>query len=289
MKCNQCPRMCNVERSEKLGYCGANQDIKTAFIGLHKWEEPIISGETGSGAVFFSGCNLRCVFCQNYQLSHDDYGSVISKEELVENMLQLQQQGATNINLVTATHYANILPEIIINAKKQGLYIPIVYNCGGYESVESLKKLEGIVDVYLPDYKYSDMNLAQLLSSAKDYPIVALEAITEMKRQQANDVIEDGLMKKGVIIRHLLLPNCLKNSRNVLNNIIDNFGNETYVSLMSQYFPPKEFDKSLAFLNRRITKIEQNRLYDYFFSLNFINGYVQQLSSADKKYVPIWT
>ncbi len=320
MKCFLCPRKCGADREKQTGFCGVPDDIIVGNIGVHKWEEPVIGGDGGSGAVFFCGCNLRCSYCQNFEISHGDFsrflpsnenptctecvnggfyteksglriskktvGKVISAEEIADRLVFMQENGANCADFVTPTQYGNRIPEIVTLARKRGLTVPVVYNCGGYEDRETLKTLEDYVDVYLPDYKYADGSIAKKLSFAEDYPTVALKAIEEMKRQKS-DVIENGLMKKGVLIRHLVLPSLLNNSRKVLDSIKENFGTETYVSLMSQYFPP-DIPIGEAYLCRRLTRLEKNRIEDYFFSLGFNNGYVQELCSADKKYVPVW-
>lgn len=319
MKCDLCPRGCNVDRDNAVGFCGVGNEIIVANIGIHRWEEPIIGGEGGSGAVFFCGCNLKCVYCQNFEISHPYMGSLcrecnesacedkravsassncnknaaanrfgfkIKPEELAERLIEMQESGAACIDFVTPTHYSHIIPSVVTLARKRGLTLPIVCNCGGYERVETLKMLEDFVDVYLPDFKYSDAALAKRLSGAEDYPKAALKAIAEMKRQKS-DVLENGLMKMGVLIRHLVIPSLLGNSRGVLDAIRENFGVDTYVSLMSQYFPPEK-PLTEQFLCRRLTKREKQRIEDYFFSLGFTNGFVQELCSADKKYVPVW-
>lgn len=319
MKCYLCPRKCGVDREVSAGFCGVGNDIIVGNVGIHKWEEPIIGGSGGSGAVFFCGCNLRCVYCQNFEISHGEFsrffcgaessetfssghafrtepsgmrislkpvGYKVSSEEIAEKLVEMQLNGAECADFVTPTHYSDKITEIVSEARKRGLTVPVVYNCGGYEDCETLKKLEDFVDVYLPDFKYADGELSRRLSGARDYPEVALKAITEMKRQK-KDVIGNGKMKSGVLIRHLVLPSLLNNSRKVLDLIKENFGTETYVSLMSQYFPP-EIPIGEVCLNRKLTRLEKNRIEDYFFSLGFNNGFVQELCSADKKYVPVW-
>lgn len=257
---------------------------KIARAGLHHFEEPCLSGERGSGTIFFSGCNLRCLFCQNYEISHEGKGLDVSESELVSLMLYLQKIGAHNVNLVTPSNYTNLLKDTLKVAKRQ-LKIPIVWNSSGYETVQNLKKLEGLVDIYLPDFKYSDNVLAWEYSHAKGYREVALEAIKEMRRQQPEDVFDsDGMMKKGVIVRHLVLPCALENTRGVLQDI-SSIDDTMYVSLMGQYFP------TLAVLNhpilsRRITDDEYDRATQMFFDAGLQNGFSQELDSATEEYVP---
>lgn len=257
---------------------------KIARVGLHHFEEPCLSGERGSGTIFFSGCNLRCLFCQNYEISHEGKGLEVSESELVSLMLYLQKIGAHNVNLVTPSNYANFLKDTLKVAKRQ-LKIPIVWNSSGYETVQNLKKLEGLVDIYLPDFKYSDNDLAWEYSHAKRYREVALEAIKEMRRQQPEDVFDsDGMMKKGVIVRHLVLPCALENTRGVLQDI-SSIDDTMYVSLMGQYFPtPAVLNHPI--LSRRITDDEYDRATQMFFDAGLQNGFSQELDSATEEYVP---
>ena len=257
---------------------------KIARLGLHHFEEPCLSGESGSGTIFFSGCNLRCLFCQNYEISHEGKGLEVSESELVSLMLYLQKIGAHNVNLVTPSNYTNFLKDTLKVAKRQ-LKIPIVWNSSGYETVQNLKKLEGLVDIYLPDFKYSDNDLAWEYSHAKGYREVALEAIKEMRRQQPEDVFDsDGMMKKGVIVRHLVLPCALENTRGVLQDI-SSIDDTMYVSLMGQYFPtPAVLNHPI--LSRRITDDEYDRATQMFFDAGLQNGFSQELDSATEEYVP---
>lgn len=257
---------------------------KIARAGLHHFEEPCLSGERGSGTIFFSGCNLRCLFCQNYEISHEGKGLEVSESELVSLMLYLQQIGAHNVNLVTPSNYTNSLKDTLKVAKRQ-LKIPIVWNSSGYETVQNLKKLEGLVDIYLPDFKYSDNDLAWEYSHAKGYREVAVEAIKEMRRQQPDDVFDrDGMMKKGVIVRHLVLPCALENTRGVLQDI-SSIDDTMYVSLMGQYFPtPAVLNHPI--LSRRITEDEYDQATQMFFDAGLQNGFSQELDSATEEYVP---
>ena len=257
---------------------------KIARVGLHHFEEPCLSGDRGSGTIFFSGCNLRCLFCQNYEISHGGSGLEVSEEELIYCMQYLQDIGAHNINLVTPTNYANLLINTLKKAKPQ-LKVPVVWNSSGYETAKSLSKLEGLVDIYLPDFKYADDDLAWRYSHAKGYKDIAVGAIREMKRQCPHDVFDgDGMMTLGVIVRHLVLPDALKNTKGVLKEIADIDKNMT-VSLMGQYFPTPAVvdDKTLG---RRLTQSEYDEAVDAFFEAGLSNGFCQELESAKEEYVP---
>jgi len=257
---------------------------KIARAGLHHFEEPCISGDRGSGTIFFSGCSLVCLFCQNYEISHDKKGLEIGEEELVSLMHYLVDIGAHNINLVTPSHYAAKLAQTLGRAKPD-IPIPIVWNSSGYETVANLKKLEGLVDIYLPDFKYSDDELAFEYSRAKGYFAIANAAISEMRRQQPRDVFDkDGMMQKGVIVRHLVLPNAIDNTAGVLRAIAD-IDSDMFVSLMGQYFPTKNVENH-AILSRRITEEEYEAAADAFFAAGLKNGFSQELSSAKEEYVP---
>lgn len=282
-KCFACPRKCGADRSVSQGFCRSGSNFRIARAALHFWEEPCISGENGSGTVFFSGCNLKCVYCQNYDVSHNCFGKDISDKRLLEIFGELKAQGANNINLVNPTHYAERLASLLKDNKPD---LPIVYNTSGYESVETLKKLEGIVDIYLTDLKYCDDEVSLKYSFADDYFKTALAAIKEMKRQQSFDEFDNrGIMKKGVIIRNLILPGNVSQSIKVLDAIADNFGQKTIVSLMSQYTPFGEAEKYPP-LNRRITRREYKIMMDHLDSLGFENVFVQQISSAKEEYIP---
>ena len=286
-KCILCPFECNVDREHgKKGRCKAGKNIKIAKYSLHFDEEPCISGKEGSGTVFFSDCNLKCKFCQNYEISCEGKGKEISEEELSNIFLSLQEQKANNINLVTAVPYVPKIIEAIKIAKSKGLNIPILYNTSGYEKVETLKMLEGYIDIYLPDFKYFDNNLAYRLSNVKDYKEVALKAILEMKRQVGtNKYNEKGLLQKGMIIRHLVLPNNIQNSKDVLKLIKKELGDDVYISLMAQYFPTYKalLDEEI---NRKLTRKEYSKIEQYLYKLNLKNGYIQTLEEDERKYVP---
>lgn len=257
---------------------------KIARVGLHHFEEPCLSGERGSGTIFFSGCNLRCLFCQNFEISHGGKGLEVSEKQLVSLMLYLQDSGAHNINLVTPSNYTNLLKDTLKIAKSQ-LKIPIVWNSSGYETVQNLKKLDGLVDIYLPDFKYSDDDLAWQYSHAKGYRKIAFDAISEMRRQQPDDVFgDDGMMQKGVIVRHLVLPGALENTKGVLQDI-SSIDDTMYVSLMGQYFPTPNVENH-PILSRRITEDEYDQATQAFFDAGLQNGFSQELDSATEEYVP---
>ena len=257
---------------------------KIARVGLHHFEEPCLSGERGSGTIFFSGCNLRCLFCQNFEISHGGKGLEASEKQLVSLMLYLQDSGAHNINLVTPSNYTNLLKDTLKIAKSQ-LKIPIVWNSSGYETVQNLKKLDGLVDIYLPDFKYSDDDLAWQYSHAKGYRKVAFDAISEMRRQQPADLFDgDGMMQKGVIVRHLVLPGALENTKGVLQDI-SSIDDTMYVSLMGQYFPTPNVENH-PILSRRITEDEYDQATQAFFDAGLQNGFSQELDSATEEYVP---
>lgn len=282
MICNQCPRKCNVERSKTVGRCGVGENFKLARASLHFWEEPCISGKNGSGTVFFSGCNLGCVFCQNYEISHRKIGREVNADELIKIFESLIEKGANNINLVNPTHYALQLADVLSKWKSP---VPIVYNSSGYESVETLKILDGLVDIYLPDFKYISSEKARKYSFAEDYPEVAMLALKEMKRQVGADVFdESGLMKKGMIIRHLVLPSNTNASIKALDYLAENYA-DTYISVMAQYTPCGNltgYDE----INRKLTKREYNKIVDYILSLGLDKIFIQDLSSSGDRFIP---
>ncbi|MCI6432710.1 MAG: radical SAM protein [Oliverpabstia sp.] len=287
--CTLCPRMCRVDRdSGQKGYCRMDSTVRGARAALHMWEEPCISGEKGSGAVFFSGCTLGCVFCQNRQIADGTCGKEISVERLSDIFLELQEKGAANINLVTASHF--VLPVIpaLEYAKSRGLKIPVVYNTGGYEKVETLRMLEGIVDVWLPDFKYMDSKLSEKYSRAKDYPEVAARALEEMVRQAGNCIFDEaGYIQKGVIVRHLILPGHTEDSKAVLQYLYETYKNKIYISVMNQYTPlPHTAD--MPPLNRKVTKREYDRVLDYALSLGIEQGYFQEGETAEESFIPLF-
>lgn len=282
MGCNLCPRQCNADRANSVGFCGMGDKIKAARAMLHHWEEPCISGSNGSGAVFFSGCVLRCCYCQNYKISAGGEGKEITTVRLAEIFMELKEQGAHNINLVNPTHF---VPQIIkaIDTVKDELDIPVVYNTGGYERVETLKMLEGYVDIYLPDVKYYSEEAAKL-SAAPHYFETAMAAVEEMLRQTGKPVFEGELLKKGTVVRHLVLPNYYKDSIEVIRRIGERFGKDILFSLMSQYTPfyKAKDDKKM---NRRITTFEYNKVLDAVIEAGLV-GFMQERSSAKEEYTP---
>ena len=286
-KCKICPHNCGVNRlNGNIGRCKSNGNIKLAMASIHNFEEPCISGENGSGTVFFSNCNMNCVFCQNYKISQQGLGREISIEELAEIFIDEQNKNAENINLVTPTMYVYHIIEAIKIAKNKGLKIPIVYNSNGYENVETIKKLKGYIDIYLPDLKYYDDDLAFKYSGVKNYFENATSAIKEMYNQVGSPVLdENGMMKKGLIIRHLVLPNNLQNSKDVLKWINDNIDKKVFVSVMAQYFPTNKA-KDFPEINRKLTKEEYEEIENYLYSLDLDNGYIQELGEHEEEYVP---
>ena len=286
-ECRLCPRNCGVNRDNAFGACQVSSKVKIARAALHFWEEPCISGENGSGAVFFSGCPLHCVFCQNEEISHGKVGTEVSVEQLADIYLKLQQQGANNINLVTGSQY---IPDIINSVKMarlKGLTIPIVYNTSGYEKVEAIKALEGIVDVYLPDFKYMDSALAKKYSHAADYPEIAKAAIDEMVRQIGEVAFdENGLIRKGVIVRQLLLPGHVKDAKEIVGYLHGKYGNNIYISLMSQFTPMAHIKDNYPELFRRVTKREYNSFVDYALSIGVENAFIQDRRVAKESFIP---
>lgn len=282
-KCDLCPHNCKVNRSISIGRCKATDKAKVALSSLHFFEEPCISGENGSGTVFFSNCNMGCVFCQNYKISSKGFGVEIEVEKLTEIFLNLQAKKANNINLVTPTIYAKQIKEAIILAKQKGLKLPIIYNSSGYESVETLKELEGYIDVYLPDFKYANNELGEKYSRVKNYYDYCLPAIKEMYRQVGDpELDENGLIKRGLIIRHLILPNNIENTKKVIETITQNFPPEVYISLMAQYFPAGDA-KNIPELNRKISQEEYKKIEQYVEKLNIQNRLHTRPSVSTKK------
>lgn len=287
--CTLCPRECHVNRNAgEIGYCGQTAVLTAARAALHFWEEPCLSGTNGSGAVFFNGCNLRCVYCQNHEIAQGLSGRAITASRLCEIFLELQEKGAHNINLVTPTHFVPQIITALQTAKKQGLSIPVVYNSSSYEKTETLKKLDGLVDIYLPDMKYFDSALSGQYSHAPDYFEKAAAAIAEMVRQTGSPVFTDGpdsLMQKGVIVRHLLLPGCEKDSRHILRYLHETYQNNIYVSIMNQYTPLSQV-KNIPELNRKISAREYEKIIDYAISIGIENGFIQEGETASESFIP---
>ncbi len=285
-ECRICPRSCGVDRaSGDVGFCGAGNSAKIGLYSLHHWEEPCISGENGSGTVFFSHCNMKCVFCQNYDISSNHQGKTVSIAELTDIFLKLQAMGANNINLVTPTHYLFDIIPALENAKQGGLSLPIIYNTSGYERVESLKMLDGLVDIYMPDFKYWRSSFAGKYSACPDYPEIVKPAIAEMYRQVGKPVIEKSLMKKGLIVRHLLLPDMLYDAIKIVEYLYQTYGDDIYISLMSQYTPlPQVAD--IPELNKKVGVKEYEVLCDYAAKIGITNAFIQEGSAASESFIP---
>ena len=285
MSCNVCPRNCDIDRKVGVGFCGQSERVRISKVMFHHYEEPIISGEEkskGSGTIFFSGCNLKCVFCQNYRISHQNKGKNITIKKLAKIFKKLERKGALNINLVTPSHFSLQIVEALKIYKPK---IPIVWNSNGYETEETIEQLKDYVDVFLVDFKYSSNDLAKRYSNAENYVQNAKKAVLKMRELQPKDLIENGLMKKGMIVRHLILPNCSADSLRCLDFISNNLGNNTIVSLMSQYYPCFKAD-NFEEINRTITPLEYKRVMNYAIKLGMENCFIQELTSSSEKYTP---
>ncbi len=284
--CCLCPRECHVNRLKgKKGYCGQTAEIRAARAALHMWEEPCISGDAGSGAVFFTGCTLGCVYCQNRQIADGTVGKAVSEERLADIYLELQEQGAWNINLVTAGHFAPAVIRSLDLAKRQGLQIPVVYNTSSYEKVDTLKRLEGYIDIYLPDLKYMDTALAGKYSFAPDYPKVAAAALKEMVRQAGDAQFEGDQMKKGVIVRHLVLPGLADASKSVIRYLYETYKDRVYISILNQY-TPMPYLKKYPELNRKVNEEEYDAVVDFAISIGVENGFIQEGDTAQESFIP---
>ncbi|MFO7660173.1 MAG: radical SAM protein [Candidatus Cloacimonadaceae bacterium] len=280
--CRICPHNCGIDRYQTTGFCQATAEVKVNLAQLHFGEEPVLSGTGGSGTIFFSHCNLRCVFCQNHTISHLGWGKIASENEIIDMMLKLQDKGAHNINLVTPTHYSVQLAAILHKAREEGLRLPIVWNSNAYEKVETLKAMEGLIDIYLPDLKYAGNEYSKLYSNAEDYPATARKAIIEMFRQAGNLFCDaDNIAQKGLIVRLLVMPNGVAGVSESLKWIDDNLGNEVFISLMAQYYPAWQADK-FPQINRGITDREYQEVLDTMEKLDFNNGFMQELSCSDE-------
>lgn len=286
--CILCPRNCGTNRMAGYsGYCGESNTVRIARAALHMWEEPVISGSNGSGTVFFTGCNLKCIFCQNASIAANEVGKAVSTKELADIFMNLQAQGAHNINLVTPSHYVPQVAETIRIAKERGLTIPIVYNSSSYEKAETLQLLDGLVNIYLPDFKYMDAGFAGAYSKAEDYPEIARMAIAEMFRQVGQPVFEEetGLMQKGVIVRHLLMPGAVGNAKAVIDEVYNTYGDDVFISLMNQYTPMKEFEE-YPNLNRKVTQREYERVVQYALDKGVVNAFIQEGETAQESFIP---
>lgn len=286
-KCQICPHECKVNRMQgRIGRCKCNDKIKIALTSVHMYEEPSISGQNGSGTVFFSNCNMNCIFCQNYEISQNGKGQEIETSKLAEIFIDLQNKNVHNINLVTPTTYVYEIIEAIKIARQQGLKIPIIYNSNGYEKVETLKKLEGYIDIYLPDLKYYSNEMSKKYSKVNNYFEIAKEAIKEMINQVGTPIFnEEGIIQKGVMIRHLVLPNHLQNSKNILKWIKENIDENVYINVMAQYFPTYKAKEDVL-INRKLTRREYKEIQKYFYLLDFKYGYMQELGEHEEEYVP---
>lgn len=286
--CKLCPRNCGVNRKNNIGFCGQSDKLYAARAALHMWEEPCISGEQGSGTVFFTGCNLRCVYCQNRQIAVGGTGFEITAKRLSEIFLKQQENGAHNINLVTPTHYVPHIIEALDMVRGKSLTIPVLYNCGGYESVETLKLLRGYVDIYMPDFKYMDKTIAKKYSNAEDYPEMAKLAIEEMVLQSGGCVFdENGIMKKGVIVRHLVLPSYVQNSMQVIKYLHQTYGQKIYMSIMNQYTPMPYVSKYPE-INRTVTEAEYDEVINYAVQIGVENAFVQEGTAARESFIPLF-
>ena len=285
--CNICPHKCGVNRLNGIkGRCKCDNKIKIALASVHNYEEPCISGKNGSGTVFFSNCNLNCIYCQNYEISQLGKGKEITIEHLAQIFIKQQEKNVNNINLVTPTMYVPQIIEAIKIARKKGLNIPIIYNSNGYENVETIKKLNGYIDIYLPDLKYYSNEIAKKYSKIDNYFETAISAIKEMQKQVGNPIFnEEGIIQKGVIIRHLILPHHLLNTKNILKYVKENFDENTYISIIAQYFPTYKA-KEDKLINRKLTKKEYKEIENYLYLLNLKNGYIQELGEHEEEYVP---
>lgn len=284
MNCNICPRKCNVNREDKLGFCKMSNTLKIARASLHMWEEPCISGENGSGTVFFTGCTLKCVFCQNRDIATYNKGKEITIERLSNIFIELMDKGANNINLVTLTHYVPQIIKAINLAKSKGMNLPILYNTSGYESIDTLKMLDGIVDIYLPDFKYYSDDIAKKYSNVGNYVETAKLALQEMTRQIGKAKFDNGIMTRGVIVRHLILPSYSEDSKKVIKYLYETYGDDIYISIMNQYTPFRM--ENYKELNRKVTTYEYKKVVDYAIKLGVTNGFIQEGSAASESFIP---
>ena len=287
-KCMLCPRNCGADRTKTTGFCGQSDKLYAARASLHMWEEPCISGESGSGTVFFTGCNLVCVYCQNREIANEHIGFEITAERLAEIFLEQQDRGANNINLVTPTHYAPHIIRALDMVRGKLLKIPVLYNCGGYESVETLKMLEGYIDIYMPDFKYMDGEIAKKYSNAADYPEAAKAAVAEMVRQTGKCRFdENGIMQRGTLVRNLVLPSYTENSKQVIEYLYNTYGGSIYMSIMNQYTPMQNI-KAYPELNRTVTAAEYDAVVDFAVELGVENAFVQEGGAVSESFIPLF-
>jgi putative pyruvate formate lyase activating enzyme len=285
MKCNLCPRKCNVDRSKERGFCNMGDKMKVARYSLHMWEEPCISGDKGSGTIFFVGCNLKCIYCQNYKLiDNDNIGREVSIDEFSDICLELQEKGAYNINIVTGTHFIPLIRDGIVKSRENGLSIPIVYNTSSYENVDALKELDGLVDIYLPDLKYYDDKIASKYSMCNNYFEYATKAIDEMYRQVGKYMIKNGIMTKGVIVRHLMLPGHLEDSKKIIKYLYDKYKDNIYISIMNQYTPVNKtkYDN----LNHKVDDKDYDELINYALDIGVKNAFIQEGETQSESFIP---
>ncbi len=287
--CAVCPRHCQIDRTKnQTGFCHAPLLPKIALVSTHFWEEPPISGTKGSGTIFFSHCNLHCVFCQNHEISEGGFGKEITIERLAEIFLEQQAKGLHNINLVSPTHFIPQIAMALRQSKNGGLNIPVIYNSNGYEDIEGLRLLDGLIDIYLPDFKYWDDGIARGYSSAPNYAAITSKAILEMRRQVPQDIFDEhGILQKGLMVRHLVLPSHYRDSFQILDWIKETLGTDTYVSLLSQY-TPMHHANTIKALSRKLTTFEYEKVTEYFLNIGLKNGFMQKKSSATSDYTPIF-
>ncbi len=283
-KCMLCPRNCGVNRYKTIGYCGSNSDLMISYYSLHMWEEPLLSGDNGSGTIFFTNCNLRCIFCQNDKISHDGYGKVVSLDRLKEIMLNLQDKGAHNINLVTPTHYVPHIASVLQNIKYKELKIPVIYNTSSYENTDTIRMMDGLIDVYLADFKYFDNNLGIKYSKCNNYRDIAINSIDEMYKQVGDIVIEDNLIKKGLIVRILLLPGEILDAKKIIKYLYDKYKDKIIISIMNQYTPIKELEYDN--LNRKVSTREYDELINYAYDIGVRNAFIQDGDTQDESFIP---
>ncbi len=284
--CTLCPRYCKVNRANgQTGFCGMPDTVQVARASLHMWEEPCISGSNGSGTVFFTGCNLKCVFCQNHSIAVGQKGKEISVSKLCELFFMLQEKGAHNINLVTPSHYIPSIAKALTQAKKDGLRIPILYNTSGYDSVSSLAMLDGLIDIYLPDFKYVSSSLSSRYSHAADYFQVASKSIAEMYRQVGPPVFQEDMLQKGMVVRHLLLPGCTEDSKEVIRYLYKTYGDNIFISIMNQYTPLPHV-AAYPEINRKITSDEYDEVVNFAIDIGVENGFIQEGDTADESFIP---